>query len=140
GGSGTGWSGSGRDRRRAGTAARQRAAAGVAARARAAAASSALAQAPGARAGRCRGRVVLVQGEARAHRRSVSGRALPASFYARPTPVVARRLLGHVLVSEVGGRRTAGRIVETEADVGPDDPACHGNSARRTRRNGTLVQ
>ena len=70
----------------------------------------------------------------------MSGRVLPASFYARPTPVVARGLLGHVLVSEVGGRRTAGRIVEIEAYVGPDDPACHGYGARRTRRNATLFE
>jgi DNA-3-methyladenine glycosylase len=68
----------------------------------------------------------------------VSGSALSASFYARPTPEVARRLLGHLLVSEVGGRRTGGRIVETEAYVGPDDPACHGFGARRTRRNASL--
>ena len=66
------------------------------------------------------------------------GRALSASFYARPTPEVARRLLGHILVSDVGGRRTAGRIVETEAYIGPDDPACHGYGARRTRRNASL--
>src|SRR5205807_1049295 len=144
---GTGWSESGSrrgrdERRRAGTAPRRRAAARVAARARGAAASATGAQRPGARAGRLRGRgrVILVQGEARAHWRSVSGRALPASFYARPTPVVARGLLGHVLVSEVGGRRTAGRIVETEAYVGPDDPACHGYGARRTRRNATLFE
>lgn len=56
------------------------------------------------------------------------------SLYARPTPEVARRLLGHLLVSDVGGRRTAGRIVETEAYVGPHDPACHAFGGRRTGR------
>ncbi len=61
-------------------------------------------------------------------------RPLGSSFYARPTSEVARRLLGHILVSLVGGRRTAGRIVETEAYVGPHDPACHAYGGRRTRR------
>jgi DNA-3-methyladenine glycosylase len=61
-------------------------------------------------------------------------RALSPRFYARPTALVARRLLGHLLVSDVGGRRTAGRIVEVEAYVGPHDPACHGWRGHRTPR------
>jgi DNA-3-methyladenine glycosylase len=65
---------------------------------------------------------------------------LPASFYARPTPEVARRLLGHILVSELGGHRTAGRIVETEAYIGPEDPACHGYRGHRSRRNASLFE
>jgi DNA-3-methyladenine glycosylase len=48
--------------------------------------------------------------------------------------------LGLVLVSEVGGRKTAGRIVETEAYLGPDDPASHGYQARRTRRNASMFE
>ena len=63
---------------------------------------------------------------------------LPASFYARPTEVVARRLLGHIVVSTIGGRRTAGRIVETEAYLGPHDPACHAFGGRRTMRTEQL--
>jgi len=61
-------------------------------------------------------------------------RPLVARYYARATKVVARALVGHILVSDVGGRRTAGRIVETEAYVGPHDPACHAWGGRRTPR------
>ncbi len=74
----------------------------------------------------------MVAGEAGTHRRGV--RPLAARFFARDTKVVARALVGHILVSDVGGRRTAGRIVETEAYVGPHDPACHAWGGRRTPR------
>lgn len=52
---------------------------------------------------------------------------------------MARELLGALLVSECGGARTAGRIVETEAYTGPDDPACHAAAGvGRTDRNDPL--
>lgn len=66
----------------------------------------------------------------------VTAAVLDPSFYAGPAEDVARALLGKVVRSSVGGIATAGRIVETEAYTGPDDPACHA-AARvgRTARN-----
>jgi DNA-3-methyladenine glycosylase len=65
-------------------------------------------------------------------------RPLPLAFYARPAAVVARALLGKRLVSTVGGARCALRIVEVEAYIGPDDPACHAFGWHRSARNETL--
>jgi len=59
---------------------------------------------------------------------------LPREFYARSTLLVARQLIGMHLVHDDGGVRRVGRIVETEAYLGPKDLAAH--SARgRTPRN-----
>jgi DNA-3-methyladenine glycosylase len=66
------------------------------------------------------------------------GRPLPTRFFARDTKRVARDLLGCVLETRVRGVRTAGRIVEVEAYVGPHDPAAHGYRWRKTARNARL--
>lgn len=54
-----------------------------------------------------------------------AGHVLPRRFYERPAPRVARALLGCVLISRIGGSLTGGRIVETEAYLGPEDGASH---------------
>ncbi len=50
---------------------------------------------------------------------------LGAAFYARDPRLVARELIGKRLVHAVDGRERAGRIVETEAYLGPEDLASH---------------
>lgn len=50
---------------------------------------------------------------------------LDRKFYNRSTLKVAKELLGKYLVVEKGGEYVSGKIVETEAYIGPDDPASH---------------
>lgn len=58
---------------------------------------------------------------------------LPRAFYQQPGDQLARELIGKILVHRTGSMEYRGRIVETEAYMGPDDLASH-SSKGRTRR------
>ncbi len=60
---------------------------------------------------------------------------LQRPFYKRNTITVSKDLLGKILVHESSPTTTAGRIVETEAYLGPEDQAAHSSGGRRTKRN-----
>lgn len=63
-----------------------------------------------------------------------SGRVLGAEFFARPSDLVARDLIGKVIWrAGVGG----GRLSEVEAYLPEDDPACHAAKGL-TRRNSAM--
>ena len=52
-------------------------------------------------------------------------RKLPRSFYDRPTLQVAKDILGTAITFRTKQASLSARIVEVEAYIGEDDPACH---------------
>ncbi len=65
--------------------------------------------------------------------------ALQQSFYTGPTPQIAKRLLGELLVSDNPQGRTVGRIVETEAYLAEGDLGCHA-AGGKTERNAPMFE
>ena len=59
---------------------------------------------------------------------------LERDFYLRPTLDVAQDLLGKYLVYNNNGQKISVRLVEVEAYIGEDDPACHA-AVGKTARN-----
>jgi DNA-3-methyladenine glycosylase len=60
---------------------------------------------------------------------------LSQEFYSRNTIDVAKDLLGKYLIHQTDSIFRAGKIVETEAYVGPEDKAAHSYNGRRTERS-----
>jgi len=60
---------------------------------------------------------------------------LEEDFWNLPTLEAAHHLLGRYLVHETPAGKLVGRIVETEAYLGPDDRAAHSYGGKVTRRN-----
>jgi DNA-3-methyladenine glycosylase len=60
-------------------------------------------------------------------------RKLPRDFYAPGTLAIARDLIGMHLIHNDGGTLRVGRIVETEAYMGPKDLAAHSARGRTAR-------
>ncbi len=50
---------------------------------------------------------------------------LPRTFYSRSPEIVARALLGKLVIRDLHGERLTGRIIEVEAYLGLTDPASH---------------
>ena len=63
---------------------------------------------------------------------------LDRNFYNRDTLVVAKELLGKILVHKINGKLLSGMIVETEAYLGVNDKAAHAYGGRRTKRVETM--
>jgi DNA-3-methyladenine glycosylase len=60
-------------------------------------------------------------------------KVLPRTYFSRPTVDVARSLIGKYLVRDNGQGLMAGKIIEVEAYVGPEDKACHASKGRTAR-------
>jgi len=77
--------------------------------------------------------VARIRSRHRLHLTIASTVKLPRSFYEQSTLDVARQLLGKYMVHKHRDGTTVGKIVETEAYIGPEDKACHASKGRTAR-------
>ncbi|WP_407311509.1 DNA-3-methyladenine glycosylase [Desulfosporosinus sp. SB140] len=61
-------------------------------------------------------------------------KTLGREFYNRDSLIVAKELLGKVLIHEIDGQKISARIVESEAYMGVEDKAAHSYGGKRTPR------
>lgn len=64
---------------------------------------------------------------------------LPKEFYTRDTTIVAKELLGKLFIRIINQNLLSAEIVETEAYLPYDDPACHA-AKRKTNRNAAMFE
>lgn len=65
---------------------------------------------------------------------------LSRDFFCSDPVVVARELLGKLLVREINGKRLSGMVVETEAYLGRNDRASRGHKGKRTAKMWPLYE
>ncbi|MPQ43871.1 DNA-3-methyladenine glycosylase [Clostridium tarantellae] len=63
---------------------------------------------------------------------------LNKKFFNKDARVVAKNLLGKIIVRKINNTLLKARIVETEAYIGKIDKACHAYGDKRTKRTETL--
>ncbi|MCU0373082.1 MAG: DNA-3-methyladenine glycosylase, partial [Ignavibacteria bacterium] len=64
---------------------------------------------------------------------------IPHEFFHRKTITVAKELLGKFIIKKERNNYISGKIVETEAYLGDNDPACHAYR-RITARNSVMFE
>ncbi len=64
---------------------------------------------------------------------------LPIEFFQRETTIVAKELIGKMFIRIIDGTILSAEIVETEAYLPKNDPACHA-AIKKTLRNAPMFQ